>query len=113
MTREAVDNAIRNGIFFEFTYATSLRDRSSRRYLLSSCHNIVTFGRGNHILLGRFSFHFSVTCSDPQHPMEIRSPNDLITIATLMDIPYEKATAVVYKNPHLVLLHARIHLENR
>lgn len=47
-------------------------------------------------------------CSDPQHPMEIRSPNDVITIASLLDIPYEKATAVLYKNPQLALLHARI-----
>lgn len=46
--------------------------------------------------------------SDPHYPMEIRSPNDVITIATLMDIPFEKATSVVYKNPHVALFHASI-----
>lgn len=53
VTKESVDNAIKNGILFEFTYGSTLFDRTSRRYLLSSSYNIVKFARGNHILIGR------------------------------------------------------------
>lgn len=56
VTKDSVDNAIKNGIHFEFTYASTFHDRTSRRSLLTSSHNVVVFGRGNNLLLGRYEW---------------------------------------------------------
>jgi len=91
-----VHQAIERGIFFELTYSAGLQDQSARRYLFSNALALVRSTRGKNIIIS----------SKAKKIMDMRSPYDIINLATLFGISVDVAKNCVSSNCVSALYHA-------
>ncbi|XP_023639845.1 uncharacterized protein LOC17888427 isoform X2 [Capsella rubella] len=83
-----VQAAIKRGIYFEIKYSDLLVDAQTRRQVISNAKLLVDWTRGKNLIIS--SGAPSVT--------EIRGPNDVINLMSLLGLSTEKARAALSKN---------------
>ena len=88
--------AIERGIHFEFSFVSSLRDASSRRYLFSNLLSLLRLTRGRNLILS----------SGASTAMELRGPWDVINLAVLAGVDPPAAKQSIAAHGRSVLLHA-------
>ncbi|EFJ41842.1 hypothetical protein VOLCADRAFT_67773, partial [Volvox carteri f. nagariensis] len=77
----AIKAALRRGIYFEICYAPGLREPTARRNLFCNAQALVRVTRGKHILLS----------SSARSAFEVRSPLELVHMATLFGLTSKQA----------------------
>ncbi|XP_010443786.1 PREDICTED: uncharacterized protein LOC104726596 isoform X1 [Camelina sativa] len=83
-----VKAAIQRGIYFEIKYSDFLMDAQTRRQVISNAKLLVDWTRGKNLIIS--SGAPSVT--------EIRGPNDVINLMSLLGLSPERARAAISKN---------------
>ncbi|ORY80411.1 RNase P subunit p30-domain-containing protein [Protomyces lactucae-debilis] len=86
-------SAISRGLFIEIAYAPSLTDMSSRRQLLSNASAIVRASRGRGLLI----------TSGATQALGLRSPYDIINLATFWGLSQERGREALAENTRRVL----------
>jgi ribonuclease P/MRP protein subunit RPP1 len=90
-------SATSRGVFIEISYAPSLTDLSSRRQLLSNANAIVRASRGRGLLI----------TSSATQAMGLRSPYDVINLATFWGLSQERGREAMAENARKVLVKAQ------
>lgn len=88
--------AISRGLFFEVTYSGCIRDSSIRRNIITNTIQLLRVTRGKNLIIS----------SEVQSLLELRSPYDIIHMASLFGMNQAAARAAVADNPRKVLHHA-------
>jgi ribonuclease P/MRP protein subunit RPP1 len=87
--------AIANGIFFEITFSSALRDPASRRFLFHNALSLVRVTRGKNIIIS----------SAAQRALDFRSPYDAINLGVLFGLKEAQAHLAVGGSARSALLH--------
>ncbi|XVE59174.1 hypothetical protein DITRI_Ditri05aG0024500 [Diplodiscus trichospermus] len=91
-----VKAAIKRGVYFEITYSDLIVDVHLRRQMISNAKLLVDWTRGKNLI---FSSAAPSVC-------EVRGPNDVANIATLLGLSIERAKAAISKNCRSLLASA-------
>ncbi|CAN6849306.1 unnamed protein product [Brassica oleracea] len=83
-----VKAAIKRGVYFEIKYSDLLKDAEKRRQVISNAQLLVDWTKGKNLIISSGSP--SVT--------ELRGPNDVINLMSLLGLSTERARAAVSKN---------------
>ncbi|XP_013681079.2 protein GAMETOPHYTE DEFECTIVE 1-like isoform X2 [Brassica napus] len=83
-----VKAAIKRGVYFEIKYSDLLKDAEKRRQVISNAKLLVDWTKGKNLIISSGSP--SVT--------ELRGPNDVINLMSLLGLSTERARAAVSKN---------------
>ncbi|KAL0824100.1 hypothetical protein Bca101_047777 [Brassica carinata] len=83
-----VKAAIKRGVYFEIKYSDLLKDAENRRQAISNAQLLVDWTKGKNLIISSGSP--SVT--------ELRGPNDVINLMSLLGLSTERARAAVSKN---------------
>ncbi|XP_068644292.1 protein GAMETOPHYTE DEFECTIVE 1-like isoform X2 [Aristolochia californica] len=89
-----INAAIKRGINFEITYSHLISDVQVRRQMLSGAKMLVEWTRGKNII-------FSSAAATAN---ELRGPNDVANLSTLLGLSMEKAKAAISKNCRSLLV---------
>ncbi|KAF8061226.1 hypothetical protein N665_1210s0009 [Sinapis alba] len=84
----SVNAAIKRGIYFEIKYSDLLKDADKRRQVISNAKLLVDWTKGKNLIISSGSP--SVT--------ELRGPNDVINLMSLLGLSTERARAAISKN---------------
>lgn len=93
---DLIKAVLASGAVFELEYAPVIRDPNMRRFFIANAAALTRLTRGKGILL----------TSGAKHALEVRNPNDAAAIASLGDIPVDRALAALGKAVAQVLVHA-------
>ncbi|EPY50949.1 RNase P and RNase MRP subunit p30 [Schizosaccharomyces cryophilus OY26] len=88
--------AVSRGIGIEISYASGLREASSRRNLVTNASSLVRATRGRGILIS----------SETRSPLECRAGFDVINLATFWDMKQDQARHAIGGFCRSVILHA-------
>lgn len=91
-----VSVAFERGIHFEFSYSSSLRDGTSRRYLFANLLAMLRLTKGKNLIF----------TSAAMKEMELRSPWDVINLGVLAGIDPATSKASISSHARSVVLHA-------
>ncbi|XP_022755700.1 uncharacterized protein LOC111303589 [Durio zibethinus] len=91
-----VKTAIKRGVYFEITYSDLIVDVHLRRQMISNAKLLVDWTRGKNLI---FSSAAPSVC-------EVRGPNDVANLATLLGLSIERAKAAISKNCRSLLASA-------
>ncbi|ESQ42346.1 hypothetical protein EUTSA_v10012856mg [Eutrema salsugineum] len=83
-----VKAAIKRGIYFEIMYSDLLKDAQKRRQVISNAKLLVDWTKGKNLIIS--SGAPSVT--------EVKGPNDVINLMSLLGLSTERAKAAISKN---------------
>ncbi|CAN8301194.1 unnamed protein product [Cochlearia groenlandica] len=83
-----VKAAMKRGIYFEIKYSDLLKDAQTRRQVISNAKLLVDWTKGKNLIIS--SGAPSVT--------EVRGPNDVINLMSLLGLSAERARAAISKN---------------
>ncbi|GIL58287.1 hypothetical protein Vafri_13366 [Volvox africanus] len=100
---DSIQAALKRGIYFEICYAPALRDPSARRSLFSNAQMLVRLTRGRNILIS----------SSARSAFEVRSPLEVIHMATLFGLTLKQAQDAVSLAPREVLANAAARLAGK
>ncbi|KAK6142056.1 hypothetical protein DH2020_013885 [Rehmannia glutinosa] len=99
MNQNAFDQACQTaerGIYFEITYSGLIADMPSRRQMISNCKLLVDWTRGKNLII----------CSAAPSVTELRGPQDVANLFSLLGLPTERAKAAISKNCRSLLANA-------
>ncbi|XP_039041472.1 protein GAMETOPHYTE DEFECTIVE 1-like [Hibiscus syriacus] len=91
-----VKAAIKRGIYFEITYSDLIVDVHRRGQMISNAKLLLDWTRGKNII---FSSAAPSAC-------EVRGPNDVANLASLLGLSMERAKAAISKNCRSLLTNA-------
>ncbi|GFY99219.1 polymerase/histidinol phosphatase-like protein [Actinidia rufa] len=91
-----VKAAIERGVYFEITYSGLIMNAQVRRQMISNAKLLVDWTRGKNLVFS--SAAPSVT--------ELRGPNDVANLASLLGLPMERAKAALSKNCRSLIANA-------
>ncbi|KAK4440805.1 protein GAMETOPHYTE defective [Sesamum alatum] len=91
-----VKAALERGVYFEITYSGLISDAQSRRQLISNCKLLVDWTRGKNLIF----------CSAASSATELRGPQDVPNLFSLLGLPMERAKAAISKNCRSLLANA-------
>ncbi|KAL0369738.1 UNVERIFIED_CONTAM: protein GAMETOPHYTE defective [Sesamum angustifolium] len=91
-----VKAALERGVYFEITYSGLISDAQSRRQLISNCKLLVDWTRGKNLIF----------CSAASSATELRGPQDVANLFSLLGLPMERAKAAISKNCRSLLANA-------
>ncbi|XP_057507483.1 protein GAMETOPHYTE DEFECTIVE 1-like [Actinidia eriantha] len=91
-----VKAAIERGVYFEITYSGLIMNAQVRRQMISNAKLLVDWTRGKNLVFS--SAAPSVT--------ELRGPNDVANLASLLGFPMERAKAALSKNCRSLIANA-------
>ncbi|XWS71751.1 hypothetical protein CRYUN_Cryun03dG0165700 [Craigia yunnanensis] len=91
-----VKAAIKRGVYFEITYSDLIVDVHLRRQMISNAKLLVGWTQGKNLV---FSSAAPSVC-------EVRGPNDVANLATLLGLSIERAKAAISKNCRSLLASA-------
>ncbi|KAL6067845.1 RNA-binding RNA processing protein rpp1 [Balamuthia mandrillaris] len=92
---QIASQALARGIFFELSYATALRNPSSRRYFISNALALVRATKGKGLILS----------SEAYDAMELRSPYDVMNLTSMFGLDLAKGKAAISISPDATILH--------
>ncbi|GLC36662.1 hypothetical protein PLESTM_000486700 [Pleodorina starrii] len=92
----AIKAALRRGIYFEICYAPGLREPTARRNLFCNAQALVRATRGKNILIS----------SSARSAFEVRSPLEVLHMATLFGLTHKQAQDALSLAPRAVLARA-------
>ncbi|GMI92064.1 hypothetical protein HRI_002875700 [Hibiscus trionum] len=91
-----VKAAIKRGVYFEITYSDLIVDLHQRRQMISNAKLLLDWTRGKNII-----------CSSAAPSVcEVRGPNDVVNLASLLGLSMERAKATNSKNCRSLLANA-------
>ncbi|KAA8543971.1 hypothetical protein F0562_021852 [Nyssa sinensis] len=96
LKQSVVKTAIGRGVYFEITYSGLIMDAQVRRQMISNAKLLVDWTRGKNIIFS--SAAPSVT--------EVRGPNDVANLSSLLGLPMERAKAAISKNCRSLIANA-------
>ncbi|KAL0460268.1 UNVERIFIED_CONTAM: protein GAMETOPHYTE defective [Sesamum latifolium] len=88
--------ALERGVYFEITYSGLISDAQLRRQLISNCKLLVDWTRGKNLIF----------CSAASSATELRGPQDVANLFSLLGLPMERAKAAISKNCRSLLANA-------
>ncbi|KAL0310305.1 UNVERIFIED_CONTAM: protein GAMETOPHYTE defective [Sesamum calycinum] len=91
-----VKAALERGVYFEITYSGLISDAQSRRQLISNCKLLVDWTRGKNLIF----------CSAASSATELRGPQDVANLFSLLGLPMERAKVAISKNCRSLLANA-------
>ncbi|WRX32566.1 RNase P subunit p30 - like 1 [Theobroma cacao] len=91
-----VKAAIKRGVYFEITYSGLIVDVQLRRQMISNAKLLVDWTRGKNLI---FSSAAPSVC-------EVRGPNDVANLASLLGLSIERAKSAISKNCRSLLINA-------
>ncbi|MFQ6638817.1 hypothetical protein Gotur_015198 [Gossypium turneri] len=91
-----VKAAIKRGIYFEITYSDLIVDVHQRRQIISNAKLLLDWTRGKNVMLS----------SAAPSVCEVRGPNDVANLASLLGLSTERAKAAISKNCRSLLTNA-------
>ncbi|KAI8606951.1 RNase P subunit p30-domain-containing protein, partial [Chytriomyces sp. MP71] len=91
-----VSTAIQRGMFFEVSYAPSIRDSTQRKNIIANIQSLLRVTNGKNIIL----------TSDAMRALEIRSTHDVMNLAQMFGIPDRYAREGISNACRSVLYHA-------
>ncbi|KAH1066828.1 hypothetical protein J1N35_031815 [Gossypium stocksii] len=91
-----VKAAIKRGIYFEITYSDLIVDVHQRRQIISNAKLLLDWTRGKNVILS----------SAAPSVCEVRGPNDVANLASLLGLSMERAKAAISKNCRSLLTNA-------
>ncbi|KAL0436513.1 UNVERIFIED_CONTAM: protein GAMETOPHYTE defective [Sesamum radiatum] len=91
-----VKAALERGVYFEITYSGLISDAQLRRQLISNCKLLVDWTRGKNLIF----------CSAASSATELRGPQDVANLFSLLGLPMERAKAAISKNCRSLLASA-------
>ncbi|GLI66834.1 hypothetical protein VaNZ11_010790 [Volvox africanus] len=100
---DSIQAALKRGIYFEICYAPALRDPSARRSLFCNAQMLVRLTRGRNILIS----------SSARSASEVRSPLEVVHMATMFGMTLKQAQDAVSLAPRAVLANAAARLAGR
>lgn len=83
-----VKAAIKRGIYFEITYSDLIVDVHQRRQILSNAKLLLDWTQGKNVILS----------SAAPSVCEVRGPNDVANLASLLGLSMERAKVAISKN---------------
>ncbi|XP_073140900.1 protein GAMETOPHYTE DEFECTIVE 1 [Henckelia pumila] len=96
LKQHMVKAAIKRGLYFEITYSGLLGDAQSRRLMISNSKMLVDWTRGKNLI-------FSGAAASA---MELRGPQDVSNLFSLLGLSIEHAKAAISKNCRSLLANA-------
>ncbi|TYJ33449.1 hypothetical protein E1A91_A05G104600v1 [Gossypium mustelinum] len=91
-----VKAAIKRGIYFEITYSDLIVDVHQRRQIISNAKLLLDWTQGKNVILS----------SAAPSVCEVRGPNDVANLASLLGLSMERAKAAISKNCRSLLTNA-------
>ncbi|GFP94867.1 ribonuclease p protein subunit p30 [Phtheirospermum japonicum] len=91
-----VKAAIKRGVYFEITYSGLVADAQTRRQMISNCKLLVDWTRGKNLIIS----------SSAPSVAELRGPQDVANLFSLLGLSSERAKAAVSKNCRSLLTNA-------
>ncbi|PPS07671.1 hypothetical protein GOBAR_AA12989 [Gossypium barbadense] len=91
-----VKAAIKRGIYFEITYSDLIVDVHQRRQIISNAKLLLDWTQGKNVILS----------SAAPSVCEVRGPNDVANLASLLGLSTERAKAAISKNCRSLLTNA-------
>lgn len=91
-----VKAAIARGVYFEITYSSLMEDVQARRQLIANAKLLVEWTRGKNLIVS----------SAASSVLELRGPNDVSNLSSLLGLPNEPAKAAISKNCRLLIANA-------
>ncbi|KAJ1515744.1 Ribonuclease P protein subunit p30 [Coelomomyces lativittatus] len=91
-----VNEAQRRGVGFEITFASALKDDTSKRNLISNARNLIRVTHGKGVILS----------SGASHWLDTRGVLDIINLGCLFGMPMHRAKHAITVHPRAVLMHA-------
>ncbi|KAL8496800.1 hypothetical protein ACS0TY_020468 [Phlomoides rotata] len=88
-----VKAAIKRGVYFEIPYSGLIADAKSRQQMISNCKLLVDWTRGKNLIL----------CSGAPSATELRGPQDVANLFSLLGLSGERAKAAISKNCRFLL----------
>ncbi|CAH8296574.1 unnamed protein product [Eruca vesicaria subsp. sativa] len=83
-----VKAAVKRGVYFEIKYCDLLKDAEKRRQVISNAKLLVDWTKGKNLIIS----------SDSPSVTELRGPNDVINLMSLLGLSSERARAAISKN---------------
>ncbi|BFZ01329.1 hypothetical protein BsWGS_04368 [Bradybaena similaris] len=96
LKRPMINMAAKRGIHFEIAYSPALQDNTVKRNTISNAMSLIRAGGGKNIILS----------SGSQQPIDLRSPYDVINLASLFGLSHSQAKDAICRNCRAVLKHA-------
>jgi hypothetical protein len=94
--RPQINQAISNGIYFEINLENLWSDAASKRHLIANALQLIRATQGRRLILTLGSVSAS----------HVRSPMDIIHLASVFGLSADQAKLALSKNPHSCLLQA-------
>ncbi|KAK9279919.1 hypothetical protein L1049_013603 [Liquidambar formosana] len=91
-----VKAAIQRGIYFEIMYSSLIADVQTRRQMISNAKLLVDWTRGKNLIFS----------SAAPSVNELRGPNDVANLASLLGMSMERAKAAISKNCRTLIVNA-------
>ncbi|KAB1227051.1 Ribonuclease P protein subunit p30 [Morella rubra] len=88
-----VKAAIERGVYFEITYSDLISDVRTRRQMISNAKLLVDWTRGKNLILS----------SAAPSVNDIRGPNDVANLSSLLGLSMERAKAAISKNCRILV----------
>eukprot|EP00158_Paraphelidium_tribonemae_P001882 Partr_v1_DN24900_c0_g1_i2_m29910 putative ribonuclease p len=90
-----VNSAVQRGLYMEICYGGCIRDSGQRKNIISNAMSLIRVTRGRNIILS----------SGAERANELRSPHDVINLATLFGMTQKSALDALH-NSRVVAMHA-------
>ncbi|XP_018451659.2 protein GAMETOPHYTE DEFECTIVE 1 isoform X2 [Raphanus sativus] len=84
----SVKAAIKRGVYFEIKYSDLLKDAEKRRQVIANAKLLVDWTKGKNLIIS----------SGSPSVIELRGPNDVINLMSLLGLSAERARAAISKN---------------
>ncbi|KAH7426229.1 hypothetical protein KP509_11G091300 [Ceratopteris richardii] len=94
LSASSVQAAVQRGVFFEISFSGVLQDVKARRELFANTQILKGLTKGQNIIF----------TSGARRPMELRGPNDVANLATLLGLSREAAKLSITRNCEVVIV---------